>query len=229
MGPQPFELEKDLKEILKLVLDQELQKYNLLIGTMTDTLQAALNVIDGKSLVTNQIEEFIEAVEEGEIPQPWLDVAYPTMADLEGFLADLKERTDFLRDWQVNGPPRSYWLTALFEPGDFLIAIMYMAALDQGVSFHELGMECQFSNISPGSEEEGKDDGPGILARGLYLVGAAWDAEANVLVEADRQSIAYPMPVFRLVPILEDKMADRKCFSCPLFQVSAKNHSPKFR
>ena len=54
----------------------------------------------------NQIEEFIEAVEEGEIPQPWLDVAYPTMADLDGFLADLKERTDFLRDWQVNGPPR---------------------------------------------------------------------------------------------------------------------------
>ena len=45
---------------------------------------------------------------------------------------------------------RSYWLTALFEPGDFLIAIMYMAALDQGVSFHELGMECQFSNIRSG-------------------------------------------------------------------------------
>ena len=37
------------------MLDQELQKYNLLIGTMTDTLQAALNVIDGKSLVTNQV------------------------------------------------------------------------------------------------------------------------------------------------------------------------------
>ena len=45
---------------------------------------------------------------------------------------------------------RSYWLTALFEPGDFLIAIMYMAALDQGVSFHELGMECQFSGIRSG-------------------------------------------------------------------------------
>ena len=51
-------MEKDLKEILKLVLDQELQKYNLLIGTMTDTLQAALNVIDGKSLVTNQVTHF---------------------------------------------------------------------------------------------------------------------------------------------------------------------------
>ena len=82
-------------------------------------------------------------------------------------------------------------MTALFEPGDFLIAIMYLAALEQGVSFHELGMECQFG------PEAADADGPGILARGLFLVGAAWDAENNVLVEADRQSISYPMPVFR--------------------------------
>ena len=87
---------------------------------------------------------------------------------------------------------RSYWLTALFEPGDFLIAIMYLAALEQGVSFHELGMECQF-----GPEAVDDANGPGILARGLFLVGAAWDDEHNVLVEADRQSISYPMPVFR--------------------------------
>ena len=104
--PELFELEKDLKEILKLVLDQELQKYNLLISTMVETLQAALNVIDGKSLVTNDIEDFIDAIVGGEIPEPWQDVAYPTMEDLDGFLADLKERTDFLRDWKVNGPPK---------------------------------------------------------------------------------------------------------------------------
>ena len=104
--PELFELEKDLEEILKLVLDQELQKYNLLISTMVETLQAALNVIDGKSLVTNDIEDFIDAIVGGEIPEPWQDVAYPTMEDLDGFLADLKERTDFLRDWKVNGPPK---------------------------------------------------------------------------------------------------------------------------
>ena len=104
--PELFELEKDLKEILKLVLDQELQKYNLLISTMMKTLQAALNVIDGKSLVTNEIEDFIEAIVGGDIPEPWQDVAYPTMEDLDGFLLDLKERTDFLRDWKINGPPK---------------------------------------------------------------------------------------------------------------------------
>ncbi len=30
---------------------------------------------------------------------------------------DLRERTDFLRRWQIEGPPDTYWLTALFEPG----------------------------------------------------------------------------------------------------------------
>ena len=34
--------------------------------------------------------------------------------------------------------------------------------------------------------DEVNNGGPGILARGLYLVGAAWDPEKNVLIEAER-------------------------------------------
>ena len=45
---------------------------------------------------------------------------------------------EFLRTWQEEGPPAEYWLTALFEPGDFLIAILYIASMDCGVPFHQL-------------------------------------------------------------------------------------------
>ena len=99
--PEEFELEEDIEEIMKLVLDQELQKYNNLIDIMNDSLQAALNVIDGKSLINDKIESFIESLDAGDIPDVWADAAYPTMDDLNGFLTDLKQRTDFLRDWQV--------------------------------------------------------------------------------------------------------------------------------
>ena len=44
---------------------------------------------------------------------------------------------------KVKGPPKTYWLTALFEPGDFLIAIMYISAIACGKSFHELALECR--------------------------------------------------------------------------------------
>ena len=99
--PEEFELEEDIEEIMKLVLDQELQKYNNLIDIMNDTLKAALSVIDGKSLINDKIEAFIDSLDEGDIPDVWADAAYPTMDDLDGFLDDLKKRTDFLRDWQV--------------------------------------------------------------------------------------------------------------------------------
>ena len=86
---------------MKLVLDQELQKYNNLIDIMNDTLKAALSVIDGKSLINDKIEAFIDSLNDGDIPDVWADSAYPTMDDLDGFLDDLKKRTEFLRDWQV--------------------------------------------------------------------------------------------------------------------------------
>ena len=111
---------------------------------MKETLQNALNGLDGKSLVTEDIEEFIDAIREDEIPEAWLDVAYPTMEDLPGYLNDLLERVDFLKKWHTEGPPKTFWVTALFEPGDFFIAIMYIHAMKEGLTFHELSLEIRF-------------------------------------------------------------------------------------
>jgi len=110
--PEEFELEDDIEEIMKLVLDQELQKYNNLIDIMNDSLKAALNVIDGKSLINDKIEAFIDSLESGDIPDIWMDAAYPTMDDLNGFLDDLKKRTEFLRDWQVQLGTSEYILNS---------------------------------------------------------------------------------------------------------------------
>ena len=90
--PDAFELAEQETEILKLVLDQELQKYNLLLETMKDTLADALRALDGQCLVTEAISELLDSVQEDDIPEVWMDVAYPTMEDLSGFMKDLKER-----------------------------------------------------------------------------------------------------------------------------------------
>ena len=90
--PDAFELAEQETEILKLVLDQELQKYNLLLETMKDTLADALRALDGQCLVTEAISELLDSVQEDDIPEVWMDVAYPTMEDLSGFMEDLKER-----------------------------------------------------------------------------------------------------------------------------------------
>ena len=131
-----------------MVLDQELQRYNELLTVMKETLQNALNGLDGKSLVTEDIEEFIDSIREDEIPEVWLEAAYPTMEDLPGYLDDLLERVDFLRKWHIEGAPKTFWVTALFEPGDFFIAIMYIHAMKEGLTFHELSLEIRFDRYS---------------------------------------------------------------------------------
>ncbi len=69
--PELFELVENETEILKLVLDQELQKYNLLLETMTDTLMDAVRAMDGQCLVTDTITDLLEAIEGDEIPDAW--------------------------------------------------------------------------------------------------------------------------------------------------------------
>ena len=144
MTPEEFDLCEDLDTILAVVLDQELQRYNELLSVMKDTLKSALNGLDGKCLVSEEMEEFIENIREDEIPKAWEGVAYPTMDDLNGYLDDLIERVDFLRKWLNEGPPKEYWVTALFEPGDFFIALMYIYAMEADLTFHELSLEVRF-------------------------------------------------------------------------------------
>lgn len=144
MVPEEFDLSDKLDSILAVVLSQELERYNELLETMKDSLRNALNGLAGSCLLSEEMEEFIEQIKEDEIPKAWEGVAYPTMDDLPGYLADLLERVDFLRKWLVEGPPKEYWVTALFEPGDFFIALLYMHAMEFDLTFHELSLEVRF-------------------------------------------------------------------------------------
>ena len=76
----------------------------------------------------------------------------------------------------------------------------------------------------------------GILVRGLYLVGAAWDDQNKCLIEGDRDSIYCEMPVFRLVPIKEDddeeeeadENAVKDSYQMPLFQNAERDGDENF-
>merc|ERR1711978_555919 len=128
-------------------------------------------------------------------------------------LNDLLERVDFLGKWLNDGPPKEFWVTALFEPGDFFIALMYIHAMEYNLTFHELSLEVRFDSDV---------EGPGILVRGLFLVGAEWDKEKKVLKDASRESIFYEMPVIRLVPIHnEDDEVNSMLFHFSFYLISS--------
>nr|XP_040564670.1 dynein heavy chain 7, axonemal-like [Lepeophtheirus salmonis] len=206
-------------KILNIVLDQELQKYNDLLDTMKESLESAIMSIDGRGIMTKEIQELLEFIKNDEIPSIWMNMAYPILESMSGFLEDLRLRTAFLLNWQTHGPPKVYWLTALFEPGDFFIAILYLHSLKMGIPFHELTLECKF--------DQNADEG--ILVKDLYLVGAHWNDEKSCITDSDRQNIYCKMPVFRVVPVSFDDLDDNsKTVNIPMFQNSEKSGEDNF-
>ncbi len=70
------------------------------------------------------------------------------------------------------------------------------------------------------------------------MVGASWDPEKNLIIEAEREDICYPMPILRLVPVQDDdeeenskkeeEEEDGNTYTCPLFQNSERSGDENF-
>jgi len=61
-----------------------------------------------------------------EVPLPWTEeegVGFLSVKNLAAWIVDLKKRISFLRDWEANGTPITYWLSGFCEPQAFLTGI----------------------------------------------------------------------------------------------------------
>ena len=62
-----------------------------------------------------------------------------------------------------------------------MFIIFFCCSLHTGMAFHELTLECKFDYGDDVIDEEEEGGNRGILARDLYLVGASWDRERNMV------------------------------------------------
>ena len=58
-----------------------------------------------------------------ELPESWVELAFPTEANLREFLNDLQKRVDFFQKWITGSNNNEYWLKAFYLPQAFLTAI----------------------------------------------------------------------------------------------------------
>ena len=57
------------------------------------------------------------------MPESWVELAFPTEANLREFLNDLQKRVDFFQKWITGSNNNEYWLKAFYLPQAFLTAI----------------------------------------------------------------------------------------------------------
>jgi len=201
-------------ESMKTVLYQEVDRYNILLLTLHQTLKASELGVQGLVIVTPELEEIIDAVLEFKVPRAW-STCYPSLKPLTPWMRDLVCRISALQKWINEALPRCFWLPGFTYPTGFLTAVLQTSARKNGIAIDSLSWEFPIINTPAASIAQYAKDGS--YCHGLLLEGARWDLDNSCLTEPIPMELCCSMPVIHFKPVDNKKKSTKGIYSCPLY------------
>jgi dynein heavy chain len=175
--------DKGLLPSLSTFLIQEVHRFNKLLKIIGHSLEDLKKAIKGLILLSDDLDAMFYDLLANKVPANWKKAAYPSLKPLASWLKDLKERTQFVRNWLEEGSITSYWLSSFFFPQGFLTGVLQEHARqpEKEIPIDELVFAFKFTEISkegcPGKPPEG------IYISGLILEGGSFDTRKKLLTE----------------------------------------------
>jgi dynein heavy chain len=222
----------DYHESMNTVLVQELQRYNVLLANMHESLVQLQRALKGLVVLSADLESMGGACFDQRVPGTWTDVSYPSLKPLSPWFKDLLERLAFMTSWVDNGIPPAYWISGFFFPQGFLTAAVqnyarkYQLPIDT-VSFSFVMLECTVDEI------ERPDNG--CIIYGLFLEGARWSPDEKSLIDPKPKELFSPMPPIHMLPVQFREAPQKDIYRSPVYKVltrtgtlSTTGHSTNF-
>jgi len=132
--PEQIEMEEvnqrvraDDQNPLKVVLLQEIARYNKLMTTVRRSLENLDKGISGLVLISEDLERIMQSLYEYRVPQSW-KFCYHSLKPLYSWVDDLQRRVEQLRVWVFKGQPNVFWISGFSFPTGFTTALLQQAA-----------------------------------------------------------------------------------------------------
>ncbi|XP_071165421.1 dynein axonemal heavy chain 2-like [Mytilus edulis] len=207
-------LEMDHRPI-NIVLLQEIERYNTLMGIIRTALTNLEQGIKGLVVMTMELENTFQCIFDGRVPPTWLK-AYPSLKPLASWTRDLVVRVEQLSKWSKRAnPPFIYWIPGFTLPTGFLTAVLQTSARQNNVSIDTLSWE--FSIMTVSDENIIGPPKDGVYVKGLFLQGAGWDMKNSCLVEAKPMELVCPVPTIHFKPVENKKKSAKGIYTCPCY------------
>jgi dynein heavy chain len=186
---------------LNIFLYQEVQRQQMVIEKVRQTLEIAMQAIRGEVVVTAEIMDSINAIFDARVPKSWL---YSPAGDELSWLAPnlgiwfggLLLRDTQYRNWLGHGRPHTYWLAGFFNPQGFLTAVQQeitRAHKNENWALDSVVLHSEVTDIS-NSDHVKHAPKEGVYIHGLYMDGAAWSNGS--IIESE------PKKLFSLLPVM---------------------------
>ncbi len=121
------------------VLLQEMERFNKLINVVGNTLDQLSKAISGQIVMSQELDDMYISVLNGQVPENWGRVAYPSLKPLFSWYVDFIKRIEFMRIWLTQGQPSSFWISGFFFPQGFMTGILQTYARSYKVPIDKLG------------------------------------------------------------------------------------------
>ena len=84
---------------LDVFKQQEVERFNLLIGIIKRSLSDLQKAIKGTVVMSIQLENMFVAFLDKKVPEMWEKAAYPSLKPLASWVNDFIDRIIFFREW----------------------------------------------------------------------------------------------------------------------------------
>lgn len=194
---------------------------NTLIGTIRSSLEDLDAGLKGQLNITEEMESLSAKMFINNQPDLWVKYAYFSLKDLLTWWEDLLMRIAQLEEYQDEMiPPKSLWISGMFNPMSFLTAIKQSTARAKGLPLDGMDFKTSVTNErDPAAIVEAADDGAFI--HGFTLQGASWEAgrggEQGSLGEMVPKELTPELPVMHVTAIERHLVVTTGFYTCPVY------------
>lgn len=199
---------------------QECERMNILTGAMRRSLKELELGLNGELQISAKMEALQNSLFMGRVPETWEKLAYPSLASLSPWLANLVDRAAQLQTWTEDPAsiPVVTQLSYMFNPQSFLTAIMQITAQKNKMELDKLFILTDVTRKLMEETESRARDGAYII--GLNLEGARW--KDSLLEESVAREMFCPMPVVQCRALLVEKMEKTGVYRCPVYKTATR-------
>lgn len=202
--PKPFKIDNCLEkypinyfESMNTVLLQELMRYNSLINHIESSIIEFKAALDGKKVMTIELERVSECLLNNSVPNLWLNKSYPSLKPLMSYFKDLVKRILMFQNWLDYGSPKVYWISGFFFTQSFFTGVLQNYARETKIPIDRLNFGFKVWNDQEIVEKNCKKED--CFIKGLYLEGGRWNENKGKLDEGLMKEVYLTMPIVILL------------------------------
>ncbi|KAL1513082.1 hypothetical protein ABEB36_002553 [Hypothenemus hampei] len=208
-----------------VVLLQELERFNKLIGTMKRTLVQLKKALVGEIGMDAILDNVAYSLFNGQLPSIWRKLAPATCKNLGGWMEHFEARQQQYFSWSTTGEPSVLWMAGLHIPETYLAALVQIACRLHNWPLDRSTLYTYVTEHVDPADVVLRPAAGNCLIHGLFLEGAAWDLENNCLRRSTPKVLIETLPVLAVVPIEAFRLKLQNTLRTPVYTTSMRRNA----